>query len=83
VCRLQLVARTVSGDITLVLPADLDTKIEFESLSGDLTSDFDVRLRSQEDDRLVGVRIKGTIGDGGRRLSFKTVDGDIGLQRKD
>jgi DUF4097 and DUF4098 domain-containing protein YvlB len=74
---------TVSGDITLTLPADLHTKIEFESLSGELTSDFDVRLRGHDDDRLVGVRLKGTIGDGGRQLSFKTVDGDIRLRRKD
>jgi len=49
----------------------------------DLTSDADVRLRGPDDDRLVGVRLKGTIGDGGRRLSFKTVDGDLRLRRKD
>jgi DUF4097 and DUF4098 domain-containing protein YvlB len=70
----------VSGDITLLLPEDLDADIEFESLSGDFRADFDVDLRSRSK-RWVGSHIRGTIGDGGRRLSFNTVSGDVRLRR--
>ena len=71
---------TVSGDITLSLPRGIDTEVEFESLSGDFSADFDVRIESQRD-RWIGSRLRGTIGDGGRRLSFNTVSGDVRLRR--
>jgi hypothetical protein len=70
---------TVSGDITLLLPPGLDTEIEFESLSGDFRADFDVSIESSRDRRM-GSRLRGTIGDGGRRLSFNTVSGDVRLR---
>ena len=35
-------ANTVSGDITLWLPANVDVDVDFESLSGDIDSDFDI-----------------------------------------
>ena len=70
---------TVSGDITLVLPSGLDTEIEFESLSGEFRTDFDVRVESRRD-RWTGSRLRGTIGDGGRQLSFNTVSGDVRLR---
>ena len=70
---------TVSGDITLSLPPGIDTEVEFESLSGDFRADFDVRIESRRD-RRVGSRIRGTIGDGGRQLSFNTVSGDVRLR---
>ena len=71
---------TVSGDITLLLPEDLDADIDFESLSGDFHADFDVDLESRKN-RWVGSHVRGTIGDGGRRLSFSTVSGDVRLRR--
>ena len=70
---------TVSGDITLFLPAGLDAEIEFESLSGDFRSDFDVEIESRRE-RWIGARMRGTIGDGGRQLSFNTVSGDVRLR---
>ena len=70
---------TVSGDITLSLPPGIDTEVEFESLSGDFRSDFDVRIVSRRD-RWIGSRLRGTIGDGGRQLSFNTVSGDVRLR---
>lgn len=73
--------RTVSGDITLRLPRGLDTEVEFESLSGDLDSDFDIQGGRSARRRLVGTRVRGTIGDGGRHLTFHTVSGDVRLRR--
>ena len=71
---------TVSGDITLSLPPGIDTDVEFESLSGDFRADFDVLITSRRD-RWMGSRFDGTIGDGGRELSFNTVSGDVRLRR--
>ncbi len=71
---------TVSGDITISFPESLDTEIEFESLSGDMDSDFPITITSRRN-RWIGGRISGTIGEGGRSLSLKTVSGDVRLQR--
>lgn len=74
--------RTVSGDITLRLPESLSTDIAFESLSGDLDTDFDLRLEGRRSRRWVGSRVRGTIGDGGgRSLTLETVSGDVRLHK--
>ncbi|MFC1575051.1 DUF4097 family beta strand repeat-containing protein [Gemmatimonadota bacterium] len=72
---------TVSGDITLWLPADLAADVDFNSLTGDFDSDFDLDIRRQRD-RFIGLEIEGTIGGGGRDLSFNTVSGDVSLRRR-
>ncbi len=71
---------TVNGDITLSLPADVDVDVEFDSLSGDFESDFDSSWKRREG-RWVGSHVRGTLGDGGRSLSFNTVSGDVTLKR--
>lgn len=71
---------TVSGDITLTLPAGLDAEIDFESLSGDFSSDFEVSYETRRE-RWVGTRVRGTVGAGSRELSFNTVSGDVQLRR--
>jgi hypothetical protein len=71
---------TVDGDITLYLPAGLAADVSFSSLSGDFDSEFDISMRSRSS-RWIGSRIRGTIGDGGRDLSFRTISGDVRLKR--
>ena len=71
---------TVSGDITISFPDGLDANVSFESISGDFDSDFDLNVTRRRD-RFIGSSIRGTIGDGGRDLSFKTVSGDVRLRR--
>lgn len=71
---------TVSGDITVRLPEDADADIEFESLSGDFDSDFDLAIE-RDRDRFVGSEVRAVLGDGGRRLTFQTVSGDVRLRR--
>jgi hypothetical protein len=71
---------TVSGDITLRLPESFAAEVDFESVSGDLDSDFEVRLNATRR-RWVGQKLRGTIGDGGgRSLSLNTVSGDVRLR---
>ena len=76
----ELDFNTVNGDITLYLPAGLDADVDFNSLSGDFDTDFDISVRSRRS-RWIGSRVRGTIGDGGRELSFNTVNGDVRLRR--
>ncbi len=71
---------TVNGDIILYLPAGLDADVDFNSLSGDFDTDFEISVRSRKS-RWIGCRVRGTIGDGGRELSFNTVSGDVQLRR--
>ena len=67
------------GSLQVTVPA---SGTELEPFSGAFAADFDVSLRSQDDGCSVRVRLKGKIGDGGCRLSFKTVDGDVRLRTK-
>ncbi len=71
---------TVSGDITVSVPAGLDAEIDFRSLSGDFDSDFSIIIEHLRD-RFIGSELRGTIGEGGRRMSFSTVSGDVELRR--
>lgn len=68
---------TVSGDITLELPARASTEVRVETLSGDIESDFplDVERRSMR------RRARGTIGQGGRELNLTTLSGDVRLKK--
>ncbi len=77
----ELRFNTVSGSITVELPPELETEVEFESLSGDFDSDFPITMRSAAR-RWVGGAIRGTIGAGGRYLELKTVSGDVRLMRR-
>ncbi len=77
---------TVSGDITLRLPANrlpanLDADVRFQSLSGDLDSDFDLDIAGDGKRQWIGSNIRATIGDGTHRISLKTVSGDVNLKR--
>jgi hypothetical protein len=84
---------TVSGDVTLRLPAGADADLSARTLSGRIESDFPVRLGSmderRDDDRegfvRVNVRIgheaRARLGRGGPEIKINTVSGDITLRR--
>ncbi|MGH7590671.1 MAG: DUF4097 family beta strand repeat-containing protein [Gemmatimonadales bacterium] len=65
-----------SGDVRITSPAGLNAKVDFETSSGDISSDFPVTLTSHERDEL-----HGTIGTGGGRLHVETGSGDIALRK--
>ena len=73
----ELDFRTVSGDITLELPARTSTEVRVETMSGEIHSDFplDVERRSMR------RRARGTLGEGGRELYLTTLSGDVRLRR--
>ncbi|HET7024839.1 MAG TPA: DUF4097 family beta strand repeat-containing protein [Gemmatimonadales bacterium] len=66
-----------SGDVRITSPAGLNARVDFETSSGDITTDFPVTLTSHERDEL-----HGTIGTGGGRLHVETGSGNIALRRK-
>lgn len=69
--------RTVSGDITLELPARTSTQVRVETMSGDIESDFPLDVER----RTMRRRARGTIGEGGRELYLTTLSGDVRLRR--
>jgi hypothetical protein len=68
---------TVNGGITLNLPATLSTEIRAETLNGDIDSDFPMTVSGRFGPR----RVRATIGQGGRTLELKTVNGSIRLRK--
>ncbi|HYV05129.1 MAG TPA: DUF4097 family beta strand repeat-containing protein, partial [Blastocatellia bacterium] len=69
---------TVSGDVTLSLPASLDADVDMSSFSGSIKTDFPVEIRSEK----FGSRnwARGKLGEGSRRLRISTVSGDVSLR---
>jgi hypothetical protein len=88
---------TVSGNVVLRLARDVGAEVSAHTLTGDIESDFDLRMRPMtgDDDEdededgdggihvniRIGKQATGTIGRGGPELSVNTVSGNIRLQR--
>jgi putative adhesin len=69
--------RTVNGGITLDLPAGLSTEVRATTVNGDIQTDFPLMVTG----RLGPRSLRGTIGNGGRRLALETVNGSIRLRK--
>ena len=67
---------TVSGDVAIRLPADAGVDVDAVTVSGRLESGFPDVLESGK------RRLRGRIGDGGRRLSARTTSGDVIVLRR-
>jgi DUF4097 and DUF4098 domain-containing protein YvlB len=78
---------SVSGDVILRLAGNVGAEVSAHTLSGEIDSDFELRMRGQDEGQEGGFRIaigseaNGTIGRGGPRLSVNTVSGNIRLER--
>jgi len=76
---------TVSGSVRLVLPSDAGAELRVSTLSGDVDSDFELRMGASEGRRSSWVRvghdIRATIGRGGPEIQIRTVSGDVELAR--
>ncbi len=69
--------RTVNGAITLNLPTGLSTEVRASTVNGDIQTDFPLMVTG----RLGPRTLRGTIGNGGRRLALETVNGSIRLRK--
>lgn len=73
----KLEFKTVNGGITLDLPAHISTNIKADTFNGSISSDFQLSTVSRTTKR----HLSGTIGNGGRELILKTLNGSINLRR--
>jgi DUF4097 and DUF4098 domain-containing protein YvlB len=71
---------THSGNITLTLPADVGARLELETFSGRISSDFPLTLQpGQSTGR--GRRMDFTLGNGGARVTAGAFSGNITIRR--
>lgn len=68
---------TVNGSVTLEMPGDLNCDLSVSTVNGHLDFDFPLTVEGRFSPR----HMKGTIGQGGRSLVIKTVNGSVQLRR--
>jgi DUF4097 and DUF4098 domain-containing protein YvlB len=66
---------TVNGGIEVYVPDGLDAEVDMRTVNGGVTSDFPLTVTGRINTR----HIRATIGKGGRRLEFRTVNGSVKL----
>ena len=71
----QLEIETVNGGIRFHVRGDLNAQVTATTVNGDIDTDFPLTIQGRFGPR----RLTGTIGNGGRELSLKTVNGDIAI----
>jgi putative adhesin len=67
---------TVNGSVRAELPAPLDADVQLSTVNGRITTDFPVTLSGKATAR----DLRGTVGDGGRPVRLKTVNGSVELK---
>lgn len=69
---------TVSGDVNVSLPSNLDADVDMSSFSGSIKTDFAIEVRAER----YGSRnsARGKLGEGSRRLKMSSVSGDLSLR---
>lgn len=68
---------TVNGSVTLEMPDDLNCDLSVSTVNGHLDFDFPLTVEGRFSPR----HVKGKIGQGGRDLVIKTVNGSVQLRR--
>ncbi len=68
---------TVNGSVTAELPAHLDAVVEATAVTGSIHSDYPLPATG----RLLGHKLAGTLGAGGRAVTLHTVNGSITLKK--
>jgi hypothetical protein len=67
-----------NGTVTVTVPANFDGELVATTGSGKFYSDFPLTLRGRIDPR----RVRATIGQGGRRITISSGNGDVELKKK-
>jgi hypothetical protein len=73
----DLTFNTVNGSVTVALPERLDAEIELRTVNGSLRTDYPLTISGRVNPR----RIDATVGRGGPRLRFSTVNGSVTLRK--
>lgn len=75
----NLTIESVNGSIQLDMPEDFNADVKFSSLNGRMESDFPL---TTSDKWPVGHSASGRVGQGGRELTIKTVNGGVELKKR-
>lgn len=67
-----------NGRIELTLPSDFSAEVEASTGNGRITTDFPIRVVG----RLTQSRLRGTIGEGGRRMRLSTGNGSMEIRKR-
>jgi hypothetical protein len=68
---------SVSGDVTVEIPAGAGTDVRIRTMSGEVETDFPLEVER----RSMRRSVRGTLGGGGRELAVTTLSGDVRLRR--
>lgn len=68
---------SVNGSIELSLPPSASTEVRATTVNGSISSEFPLTVEG----KFMGRQISGRIGNGGREMNLKTVNGSIRLKR--
>jgi len=71
---------SVSGDVHVKLPGNLDADVRLSTMSGGLKTDFPLTI--EESKYGTGRKASGRIGNGSRPLKISTISGDVSLTRQ-
>lgn len=69
---------SVSGDVNVNLPTNLDADVDLSSFSGSIKTDFPIEVRTEKYGSRTSAR--GKIGEGSARLKMSSVSGDLSLR---
>lgn len=79
---------TVNGDFNFELPSDFNAKIFFDTMHGDLYTAFDYKKlspvieKSEKNGQFkIGTKTGVEIGSGGQELSFRSINGNVYLNK--
>ena len=75
----RLEVESMSGDVTITLPADIGARVSSESFSGSLRNDFGIPV---EDEDGPGSAMNGKIGNGAVTIDIESFSGDVELRKR-
>ncbi len=70
--------RSGYGDVVLALPGDASFELDARTSYGEITSEFDLRVRAG---KITGKTVEATVGDGGNAVRLSSSSGDVALRR--
>lgn len=68
---------TVNGSVTVWVPDDINAELDMRTVNGRVSSDFPLTVRGRINPR----HLRATLGKGGQRLEFSTVNGSVELRK--
>ncbi len=68
---------TVNGGITVDMPSNLEAEVSAATVNGSISTEFPLQVQGKFNTR----QVSGRIGNGGRNLNLKTVNGSITLRK--